>query len=70
MIAKRSYDNPACALELEAAAYAHVVRLSEELVIDVAFPKMVASYFKRAIADGHGQHDLPATFETLLKPST
>ena len=67
MIAKRSYDNPSCALEVEAAAYAHVVRLSEELGIDVAYPKMVASYFKRAIADGHGQHDLAATFEVLLK---
>ncbi len=29
----------------------------------------VAGYFKRAIADGHGQHDLPATFEILLKQS-
>ncbi len=69
MIAKRSYDNPVCALEVEAAAYAHVVRLSEELGIDVAYPKMVAGYFKHAIADGHGQHELPATFEILLKKS-
>jgi 3-hydroxyisobutyrate dehydrogenase-like beta-hydroxyacid dehydrogenase len=68
MIAKRSYDNPVCTLEVEAAAYDHVVRLSENLGIDVAYPKMVAGYFKRAIADGHGQHDLPATFEVLLKP--
>ena len=69
MIAKRSYDNPSCTLEVEAAAYAHVVRLSEELAIDVAYPKMVASYFNRAIDDGHGQHDLAATFEILLKQS-
>ncbi len=69
MIAKRSYDNPVCALEVEAAAYDHVVRLSEELGIDVAYPKMVAGYFKRAIADGHGQHDLAATFEVLMNPS-
>ncbi len=69
MIAKRSYDNPVCALEVEAAAYDHVVRLSEELGIDVAYPKMVAGYFKRAIAEGHGQHDLAATFEILLKQS-
>jgi 3-hydroxyisobutyrate dehydrogenase-like beta-hydroxyacid dehydrogenase len=66
-IAKRSYGNPGCALEVEAAAYAHVVRLSEELGVDTAFPKMVAGYFGRAIADGHGQHDLAATFEVLLK---
>jgi 3-hydroxyisobutyrate dehydrogenase-like beta-hydroxyacid dehydrogenase len=70
MIAKRSYDNPSCALEVEAAAYAHVVRLSEELGIDVAYPKMVSSYFERAIAAGHGQHDLAATFEILLKQNT
>ena len=67
MIAKRRYDNPVCALEVDATAYAHVVRLSEELGIDVAYPKMVAGYFKRAIAEGHGQHELAATFETLLK---
>jgi hypothetical protein len=53
-------------LEVEAEAYAHVVRLSEELGIDTVYPKMVMSYFERAIADGHGQHDLPATFEVLL----
>lgn len=70
MIEKRSYDNPSCALEVEAEAYSHVVRLSEELGIDSAYPKMVMSYFERAIADGHGQHDLPATFEVMLNPST
>jgi hypothetical protein len=55
---------------VEAEAYSHVVRLSEELGIDTAYPKMVMSYFERAIADGYGQHDLPATFEVMLNPST
>ncbi len=70
MIAKRSYDNPSCAMEVEAQAYSHVVKLSEKLGVDSRFPKTVMGYFKQAIADGHGQHDLASTFEVLLKPST
>ncbi len=66
MMAKRSYDNPVCALEVEAAAYNHVVRLSEELGIDAAFPRTVASYLDRAIAKGHGQQELAAIFEVML----
>ena len=67
MIAKRTYDDPECALEVEAAAYAHVVALSEELGLDAAYPKMVASHFDRAIAAGHGQRELAAVFEVMIK---
>ena len=69
MIADRSYEVTGGTLETDAAAYAHVVKLSEELGIDAAFPKMVASYFERAIAAGHGQQELPAMFEMLIKRS-
>ena len=69
MIADRSYEVTGGALEGDAAAYAHVVRLSEELGIDAAFPKTVAGYFERAIADAHGQQELPVMFEMLIKRS-
>lgn len=68
-IAMRHYGDPVCAIDVHAAAYAHVVNLSEELGIDVAFPQLVARTFELAIAEGHGQHELPAIFETLLKKS-
>ena len=68
-IAERYYGEPTCVIDVHAAAYAHVVNLSEKLGIDVAFPQMVARAFERAIAEGHGQHELPAMFETLLNTS-
>lgn len=65
-IAERSYDNPGCALEVEAAAYAHVVVLSEALGLDATYPKLVASYFERAIAEGRGQQELASVFEVMI----
>jgi 3-hydroxyisobutyrate dehydrogenase-like beta-hydroxyacid dehydrogenase len=67
MLAARSYDVTAVALDIDAAAYDHVVTLSEELGLDLALPRTAADCFKRAMADGHGQHELAAAFETLLK---
>ena len=70
MIATRSYDNPTCALEVDAAAYGHVVRLSDEFGIDSDFPRTVARYLDRAIASGYGKQELAAVFEVLVKHST
>ena len=67
MIATRSYDNSSAALEVDAAAYAHVVRLSDALGIDRDFPRTVARYLARAIEDGYGKEDLAAVFEVLVK---
>ena len=67
MIAKRDYDNPGCALTIEAAAYDHVVKLSEALGIDGALAAVVAGTFERAIAAGHGDQALAATFEVLTQ---
>ncbi len=68
-IAMRHYGDPVSTIDVHAAAYAHVVNLSEELGIDVEFPQLVARTFELAIAEGHGQHELPAIFETLLTKS-
>ena len=67
MIAKRSYDDISIGvIELDAALYEQVAKLSEELGIDAAFPKMVTSYLDRAIAEGHGEHELAAIFELMV----
>jgi 3-hydroxyisobutyrate dehydrogenase-like beta-hydroxyacid dehydrogenase len=67
MIVKRSYDDVSVAsIELDVAAYEQVTKLSEELGIDAAFPRTVASYLDRAIAKGHGQHELAAIFELMV----
>lgn len=69
MIANRSYEVTEATMELNAAAYAHVVKLSEELGIDMEFPRIVARYIERAIADGHSQQGLAAMFEMLVNRS-
>jgi 3-hydroxyisobutyrate dehydrogenase-like beta-hydroxyacid dehydrogenase len=67
-IAKRCYDDPSSALEIDAAAYDHVVRLSEEFGIDRDLAGTVARYFDRGIAAGRGEQETAALFEVLLKP--
>jgi 3-hydroxyisobutyrate dehydrogenase-like beta-hydroxyacid dehydrogenase len=67
MIVKRSYgDVSVASIELDVAAYEQVTKLSEELGIDAAFPRTVASYLDRAIAKGHGQQELAAIFELMV----
>ena len=66
-IARRQYDDPGCALEVEAAAYDHVLRVSEELGIDTELARTVKDYFERAIEQGHGAQETAAIFEILLK---
>ena len=67
MIAKRSYDDVSvCSIEVDVEAYGQVTKLSEELGIDAAFPRMVASYLDRAITEGRGKHELAAIFELMV----
>ena len=68
MIAKRSYDGISIApIELDAALYKQIAKLSAELGVDTAVPTMVASYLDRAIAEGHGQRELAAIYELMVK---
>ena len=67
MIAKRSYDDiSVCPIEIDVAAYEQVAKLSEELGVDAAYPRMVAGYLDRAIAEGRGQQELAAIFELMM----
>jgi len=62
----RRYDDPTCTIELHATAYAHVLALTESLGVDCALPRLVTGTSERALAEGHGEHELAAVFETLL----
>ena len=66
-IRKREYDNPGCALEVEAAAYDHVLRVSEQVGVDTELAQTVARYFQRAKDAGLGAKETAAIFEVLLK---
>jgi hypothetical protein len=66
MIVKRSYNVSDATIEVDAAAYEHVTKLSQEFGIDAAFPKTVAGYMDRAIAEGRGQQALAAVFELMI----
>ncbi len=69
MLVKRSYESSGSRLENVPNAYAHVVRLSEDLGVDTTFAKTVSELFDRAIAEGYGQQELAAVFEVLLNKS-
>ena len=67
LIAKRSYDDISIGqIEGDAALYKQIAKLSEELGVDTAVPTMVASYLDRAVAEGHGEHELAAIFELMV----
>ena len=70
MIEKRSYDKDVGALEVDAAAYSHVVKLSEELGVDTEFPNLVASFFERALTEGLGQQEIASLFELMVPRNT
>jgi 3-hydroxyisobutyrate dehydrogenase-like beta-hydroxyacid dehydrogenase len=70
MIEKRSYDPVVGALEVDAAAYSHVVKLSEELGVDAEFPKLVASFFERALTEGLGRQEIASLFELMVPRNT
>ncbi len=65
-IAKRSYEDPGATLEVHAAAFRHVVDLSEALGIDAALPKFMLGYFERGLASGYSQQELSALFELMI----
>jgi len=68
MMAKRCYSPPSCALEVDAAAYDHVVLLSKALGVDMELPETIARYFARGLDQGRGREDTAALFEVLSSP--
>lgn len=62
MIAKRSYEPES--VDVDVMAYAHVIRLSERLGVDTAFPNAVAGYIRDA--EARNEKSLAAVFEVML----
>lgn len=67
MIIKRDYTEEECTMQVHAAAYSHVLPLSEKLGIDPSLPKVVSDCFDMAASKGYGGSELPALFEILGK---
>ena len=65
MIESRDYSDAECTLEVHAAGYDHVVRMSRELDVGADFPALVADTLAQGIEQGHSKHDLAAIFEVL-----
>ncbi len=69
LLINRSYDAAGAAMNIDAAAYDHVVRLTDELGLDATFSTAVSGLFERAMADGLGDQGLAAMFKVLINES-
>lgn len=67
MIRKRDYTSVEATLQVHAAAFSHVLPLSEKLGIDPSLPKVISDCFEAAEKQGYGDSELPAIFEILGK---
>jgi 3-hydroxyisobutyrate dehydrogenase-like beta-hydroxyacid dehydrogenase len=67
MIRKRDYTAVEATMQVHAAAFSHVLPLSEKLGIDPALPKVISDCFETADKKGYGNSELPALFEILGK---
>lgn len=65
MINKDNYEGSEATLVTHAAALEHIGRLIQETGIDRALIDCLSNYFAKAVAAGHGQHELPAVFEAI-----
>ena len=54
-------------LEIHAAAYSHVLPLSEKLGINTELPKVISDSFESALNQGYKDSELSALFEVLSK---
>lgn len=67
MIAKGSYDGSQASLSTHAAGFKHILQVSRENGIDSEYSQLLARYFDKAVAAGHGQAELAALFEVLKR---
>ena len=68
MAEARDYKTDAATIEIERAAYDHVVKLSQALGIESELPKTIAGIMDRACRVGYADRDLAAVFEVLIAP--
>ncbi|MBI3303586.1 MAG: NAD(P)-dependent oxidoreductase [Deltaproteobacteria bacterium] len=67
MIKKGSYAGSQATLDTCVAGMGHFVQFSRASGVDSTYPEGVLGYFQRAVAQGHGQDELPAVFECFRK---
>ncbi len=66
MARPRTYKNSVDAtLSVHTGAIDQIVRASREAGIDSAFPQALHDAYSRAVARGHGDHDLPSLYEAF-----
>jgi 3-hydroxyisobutyrate dehydrogenase-like beta-hydroxyacid dehydrogenase len=63
---RRYTESVDATLATHTAAIGQIVRASREAGVDSAFPGAVHDCYRRAVARGHGLHDLPALYEAFL----
>jgi 3-hydroxyisobutyrate dehydrogenase-like beta-hydroxyacid dehydrogenase len=62
----RTYpDSSDATLAVHANAIAQIVRASRDSGIDATLPQALHDVYRRAVARGHGNHDLPALYEAF-----
>lgn len=68
MARPRAYpDSVDATLAVDTGAIGQVVRASRDAGIDGSFPEALLAAYTRAIARGHGNHDLPALYEAFTR---
>ncbi len=67
-ISARAYGDPGATLVVWNAALSRILEQGRERGINTEIPGLIASLFERAIAAGHGEHDVAALAE-LMGPS-
>ena len=66
MTRPRTYpESTDATLAVHTAAIAQIVRASRQAGIDSAFPQALHETYQRAVARGHGNHDLPSLYEAF-----
>ena len=66
-IKKQDYSVEECEMQVHAAAFSHVVTLSEKLGIDPSLPRVISDSLTRAVNSGFDKSELPAIVEVLRK---
>ena len=67
MIKKRDYSAVEATMQVHAAAFSHVLPLSEKLGVNPGLPKVIAESFGMALDQGYEDGELPVLVEILGK---
>jgi 3-hydroxyisobutyrate dehydrogenase-like beta-hydroxyacid dehydrogenase len=65
-VERQSYDNADATMEVHAAAFDHVLRMSREFDVEPAYSQLIADTLARSMETGHTNHELAAIFEVLV----